>query len=283
MTNGAVILALNNHEIDYIKLAVYAAKRVNKFLDIPVTLITDNKKWCDKYYPDYKFDKIIEIKSDPYVKRNINDGAMSSKLIDWKNTNRHKVYDLTPYDKTLVLDADYIINSSTLKTAFKIDHDFQIYKNSYDISGWRSSYEFVRINPYSVPFYWATCFVFEKNVFTQSFFHLVEYIKSNWEYFKILYNINSKHHLFRNDHAFSIAINIMNGKTEGEFAVNLPGKMYYCRDTDVLIGIDDTKMSFLLQKEKYLGEYFLSQTSNLDIHVMNKMSLSRVLDGASNV
>jgi hypothetical protein len=75
----------------------------------------------------------------------------------------------------------------------------------------------------------------------------------------------------------------MNGKTEGEFATNLPGKMYFCRDTDILIDIDDTKMTFLLQKEKHLGEYFVSQTSNLDIHVMNKMSLSRVLDGGSNV
>ncbi len=283
MTNGAIIFALNNSDLDYIKLAVFAAKRVNKFLDIPVTLITDKKNWLETQYPDYKFDKVIEVKSESFSKRTLHDGAISFKTVDWKNTNRYRAYDLTPYDKTLVLDADFIINSSILKEAFNVDHDFQIYRNSYDISGWRKNQEFTRINPYSVPFYWATCFVFEKNVFTKSFFNLVEYIKNNWDYFKVLYSIDNKHSLFRNDHAFSIAINIMNGKTEGEFAANLPGKMYFSLDKDVLIDIDDTKMTFLLQKEKHHGEYFLSQTSSLDIHVMNKMSLSRVLDGGNLV
>lgn len=279
MNNGAVIFALNNKDVDYIKLSVFSAKRINNYLDLPVTLITDNKNWLDKNFSDYKFDKVIEIKSEPYSTRVLHDGAMSSKTIDWKNTTRYKAFDLTPYNRTLVIDSDYIINSSNLKTAFLNDHDFQIYRNSYDLSGWRNLDEFKRLNQYSVPFYWATAFVFEKNVFTESFFMLVDYIKNNWNYFKILYSIDPRYSVFRNDYAFSIAINIMNGKTNGEFATELPGKMIYSMDKDLLVNIKDDKMTFLLQKEKRLGEYFLSKTQGLDVHVMNKLSLSRFLDG----
>ena len=42
MTHGAVIFALNNGGIDYVKLAVFAAERVRKYLQVPVSIITDS-------------------------------------------------------------------------------------------------------------------------------------------------------------------------------------------------------------------------------------------------
>ena len=106
-------------------------------------------------------------------------------------------------------------------------------------------------------------------------------IKTNWNYFKLLYSINS--HLYRNDIAFSIAIHIMNGKTDGTFAVKLPGKMSYILDKDILVSTDIDKMKFLVEKENYLGEYTLVKTTGIDVHVMNKSSLSRYIDGGSGV
>lgn len=75
----------------------------------------------------------------------------------------------------------------------------------------------------------------------------------------------------------------MNGKTNGEFAVPLPGSMNYTIDRDVLISMDGSKMKFLIEKEKHLGEYLLAKTNSLDVHVMNKMSLARYIDGGSGV
>jgi hypothetical protein len=282
MTQGAVIFAQNNLTVDYIKLAIFAARRVVKHLDIPVSLITDSKEWVLKTYPDHPFDQIIEI---PYVestqKKKFRDGSLSSKLLDWKNLSRNQVYDLTPYDTTLVLDSDYILNSSVLKIAFDRDYDLQIYRNSFDLALDRSTEEFERINQYSVPFYWATVFVFRKNTITQAFFDLVAYIRANWNYFKILYSIDSV--VFRNDFAFSIAIHIMNGKTNGEFAVELPGTMTYISDRDLLVSAEDTKMQFLVEKKDHLGEYLAAKTVDIDVHVMNKLSLSRYIDGGSGV
>ena len=282
MTVGAIIIAQNNSIIDYTKLAVYAASMVEEFLDIPVSLITDNKDWLEISHPTHNFEHVIEIPYEESTQqRSFRDGSLSSKKLEWRNLSRNMVYDLSPYDTTLVLDSDYIINSDNLKNALSLDYDFQIYKHSTDLVEWRGTKEFERINEYSIPFYWATVFIFKKSMIMRSFFDLIEYIKINWNYFRALYSIESS--LYRNDYAFSIAIHIMNGKLDGDFAVELPGSMIFCSDKDILIEKDGDKMKFLLEKEDFVGEYIVSKTEGLDIHVMNKLSLTRFIDGGNGV
>jgi hypothetical protein len=277
MTTGAVIFAQNNDTVDYVKLAVFASRRIQKFLDIPVSIITDSRGWLEQSYPDHGFDKIIDAEiSNKYYRKRFHDGSLASKTSEWKNLSRTTVYDLTPYDKTLVIDSDYIINSDILRSALNKDEDLQLYRKSLDLAGWRENKQFQRINEFSIPFYWATTFIFKKNNVTESFFSLIKYIKENWNYYTALYNIESI--LYRNDYAFSIAIHIMNGNQEGYFAQELPGTMVYTTDKDLLIGIDDTKLKFLVEKQNHLGEYIVSTTTRLDVHVMNKISLSRCLD-----
>lgn len=281
MTTGAVIFAHNNSEIDYTKLAVFSASRVKQFLNIPITIITDNQEWLESNYPNHPFENVIVVDLPKANRKTFYDGTLSSFNSDWRNFSRSSVYNLSPYDTTLVIDSDYLINSNFLKSALEQDVDFQIYRKSFDLSGWRSTSYFNRINPYSVPFYWATVFVFRKNIVMESFFKLVSYIKENWDYFKVLYSIDS--HIFRNDHAFSIAIHIMNGKTNGEFAVELPGSMIYCTDRDYVVSLTNDELSLLVEKEKYPGEYILAKTKGLDVHILNKMSLSRLIDGGTGV
>jgi hypothetical protein len=248
-----------------------------------VSIITDSPGWLEKQYPDHVFDQIITLSENVYAnqKKTFYDGSLSVKTLEWKNFSRSQVIDLTPYDRTLVIDSDFIINSSVLKSALDNDYDFQIYQNSMDLADYRPVEEFKRISQWSIPFYWATVFIFNKNTITQSFFDLVSYIKSEWLYFRTLYGITST--TFRNDFAFSIAIHIMNGKTNGGFAIELPGKMIYSMDKDVLINLEDNIMRFLIQKKNFPGEYNLLKTTGLDVHVMNKMSLSRYIDGGSGV
>jgi hypothetical protein len=282
MTTGAILFAQNNSTVDYIKLAVFAASRVIDYLDIPVSIITDNRQWLIDHYPNHPFDQIIEIELDTTPQQKyFHDGTLASHKLDWKNKSRSSVYDLTPYDRTLVIDSDYIISSAVLKTALVNEHDFQIYGKSFDLASWRPTLEFVRINQYSIPFYWATVFIFNKNAITQCFFDLIAYIRHNWLYFRNLYSIESS--VFRNDFAFSIAIHIMNGKSNGEFAVELPGTMSYSIDKDILVDIANDKLHVLLEKQNHPGEYILSKIQGVDLHVMNKLSLSRYIDGGSGV
>jgi len=283
MNTGAVIFAQNNAQVDYIKLAIFSAKQVIKHLEIPVTLITDNPDWLNTTYPDDVgiFDKIIVINGYESQSKKFYDGSLTSKKFEWKNFTRSQVYELTPYDKTLVLDSDYIINSNVLKPALSSNYDLQIYRNSFDLAGWRNTESFTVLNQYSVPFYWATVFVFEKNPVTEAFFTLVAHIKNNWEYYRVLHSIDTQ--IFRNDFALSIAIHTMNGNTDGSFAVELPGTMTYATDRDFLVAKKDNKMQLLVEKENHHGEYTLVKTTGIDVHVMNKYSLSRFIDGGSGV
>jgi hypothetical protein len=277
MTHGALIFAHNNSAVDYISLAVFCANQIKKHLGIPVSLVTDIA------YVDLEktFDKVITIDNVGTQTKKFFDGTMSSKNLEWRNFSRYQAYELTPYDKTLVVDSDYIINSSVLKGAFLNDHSFQIYQHSFDLAGWRDTSSFERLNQYSIPFYWATAFVFTKDKVNESFFTLIQHIKENWAYYKLLYSIETK--AFRNDFAFSIAIHIMNSQIDADFAMPLPGNMTYILDRDFLVKLAEDKMQFLVEKEGHHGEYTLAKTTGLDVHVMNKESLLRVINGGQGV
>jgi hypothetical protein len=59
--------------------------------------------------------------------------------------------------------------------------------------------------------------------------------------------------------------------------------MTYSADTDILVTANDNNMQFLVEKKNYPGEYLVAKTSGLDVHVMNKYSLLRFIDGGNGV
>lgn len=282
MTVGAVIFAQNNSAIDYVKMAAFSAKRIKEYLQIPVSVITNSKDWLLQSHPDHVFDKIIDISDSPNTNyKRFNDGSLSSRILEWKNYDRSSVFELSPYEITLVIDSDYIVNSNFLLQNLYKDADLQLFKQSIDVASWREIDEYKNINPYSIDFYWATVFIFQKNKLTKAFFDLVTYIKLNWNYFVTLYGITSP--IYRNDFAFSIAIHIMNGSMQGDFVDVIPGSMFYTTDRDILVSIKEDAMQFLVEKQGFLGEYTSAKTKGTDVHVMNKASLNRFIDGGTGV
>ena len=278
MNKGAFLVARNNGHVDYVKQAVFLARRIKKYLDIPVTVATDSAEYLESQFGTDDFDKIIKL---DFIKDEINqryyfDGTLTKKTASFKNANRANVYDLSPYDETLLLDTDYIISNDLLKSAFTLNSNFLIYKKSDDIAKVRDEQEFDKINDTSVDFYWATVVFFRKTETNRIFFDLVKHIEQEWNHYRRVYQITSS--LFRNDFAFSIAIHIMNGFEPGDFAGQLPGSMMYTTDKDVLYKLQDDEMMFLVEKKDYLGEYTALKTKGQTIHVMNKISLNRIID-----
>jgi len=276
MTKGVLLFAQNNSSVDYTKMAVYAASRVKKFLNVPVTVVTNDVNQLSKNDILKVVDSVIEVLDDsPYTKF-FYDGADSSVNLQWNNTTRSNAYTLTPYDETLVIDVDYIINSNILSYCWEQPQDFLIYKDSFDLAQWRDQREFQTVSEYSIPFYWATTFWFRKSQFAESFFDLVSYIKANWSYYKSVYQIHSTN--FRNDYGFSIALHLLAGLDTDYLVGHLPSKMYYITDRDFLTSVNDQEMNFLIEKEGTLNEYIHTKTHGLDVHVMNKFSLLRAIE-----
>ena len=278
MSKGAFLIARNNGHIDYVKQAVFLARRIKQYLNIPVSVATDSVDYLESTFGTDVFDKIIglEYSIEKSNSRYFFDGALSKKTASFKNSNRANAYDLSPYDETLLLDTDYVISNSLLSSVFDSNSDFLIYKRSSDVAKVRDESEFDKISDTSIDFYWATVVFFRKTETNEIFFDLVKHIEQEWNHYRRVYQITSS--LFRNDFAFSIAIHIMNGFQSGDFAQQLPGKMLYTTDKDVLSQLHDDKMMFLVEKKDYLGEYTAIKTSGQTIHVMNKISLNRIID-----
>ena len=53
MTQGVLLFALNNLEVDYIKQAVFCAKKIKEHLKLPVALVTDNSIMYKKVRSEY--------------------------------------------------------------------------------------------------------------------------------------------------------------------------------------------------------------------------------------
>jgi|TARA_B110000977_G_scaffold201274_1_gene295102 hypothetical protein len=277
MSKGAFLIARNNGHIDYVKQAVFLAKRIKQYLNIPVAIATDSMEYLKSEFGDADFDKVIPL--DQTTDTNMRyffDGALYKKTASFKNANRANVYSLSPYDETLLLDTDYIISNDMLKSVFESTSDFLIYKKSNDVAKVRDEREFNKISDTSIDFYWATVVYFKKTDTNEIFFNLIKHIEQEWNHYRRVYQITSG--LFRNDFAFSIAIHIMNGFQTGGFARQLPGSMLYTTDKDMLWQLKGDEMMFLVEKKDYLGEYTALKTQGQTIHVMNKISLNRIID-----
>ena len=129
MTNGVLLFAHNNEQIDYVAQACFLAKRVKQYLNLPTSLVTDDVERVKKFYKgDEVFDKIIASEIKRKNRKTYNDGTLSKKVLEFKNYNRSDAYDISPYDKTLVMDTDYIVSNDLFAKAFESNHDLMMYR-----------------------------------------------------------------------------------------------------------------------------------------------------------
>jgi hypothetical protein len=276
--DGVVLIARNNGKFDYVKQAVYLAERIKKYLNLPTSIITDSPKYLKSQFSSKIFDKIISVDYtvDNNNKRSF-DGSLYNTTIDFKNSQRSKAYQLSPYEKTLLMDTDYIICNDHLLKCFSSNADLMMFKKSIDLAGYRETAEFNRVSDFGIEFYWATVVYFTKCEQNEIFFNLIDHIKENWHFYQKRYFINES--LFRNDYAFSIAAHIMNGFSyDNRFVSEIPVQHFYTLDRDILHSINGSSMTFLIQKEDHLGEYTLASTKDINVHVMNKFSLQRIIN-----
>lgn len=274
MSKGVLLFAKKNKALDYVKQAIYCAERVKKYLDVPVAIATD---MTDDKRIDF-FDHVIELQpSISENNRKFRDGNFATKLSNFNNADRYFAYDLSPFDETIVMDTDFILSNDSLKNCFGSNQNLMMYSNAVDLCPWRNLTEFDRVTDTSIKFYWATVVYFKKCEQTQCFFDLVKHVRENYTHYKSLYQIISP--LYRNDFAFSIAAHTLNGFTDDLKIASLPGKKYFITDRDVLDNVDGDKMTILVEKQNHIGEYTALKTNKQNVHVMNKISLERVIDG----
>jgi hypothetical protein len=282
-SKGAVLIAKNNGELDYVKQSVFLAKRIKKYLNIPVSVITDSADYLKNSFDSTVFDQIIPIEyTNDYNNRRYYDGTLYNTIGSFKNSQRSIVYHLSPYDETILMDTDYIVCNDKLNRCFSTNSDLMLFKKSVDLSIDRNTDEFLKVSDTSIDFYWATVVYFKKSNKNEIFFNLIDHIQENWSFYQKRYYINES--MFRNDYAFSIAVHMLNGfELNNSVVTEIPTTHYYIIDKDLLSDIQGDCMKFLIQKKDYLGEYTLAKTKGLNVHVMNKFSLERVINKETEI
>lgn len=275
------MIAHNNPEIDYGQMALVNALMIKKNMGVPVCLVTDEGTigWLKQNHPEeligYAFDYIKTIEVDPDVNLKIfKDSIHMSKKLQYNNKSRISAYELSPFDETLLIDTDYLIQSDSLNNVWGSPNELMINKHIDAFGSEDYFFDSKQLTNTGIVQYWATVLYFRKGKFAELFFDLCQHIKENYSFYKFTYGFSGL--LYRNDFVVSIALHILNGFEEtNDFDLPNP-TLLFTTDLDVLMGTPKVnELVFLIEKPKETGNYFAVNCRNTNVHVMNKYSINR--------
>lgn len=252
MTRGVVIFATNNGGYDYESLARWSESRIQRHLGLPVTIISQP--------------------SDAMSQRWFDDLGTT---VPWYNRNRSDAYDLSPYDETLVLDADYVVCSDQLKMLFDGNQDFLAMGTAYDVTGLNDFSSLNYFGRQRMPVSWATVMFFRRSELAQGIFSAMKMVRENWNHYRSLYQFERT--LYRNDYALSIAQNIIYGHSATWPTV--PWSLATVEPRHRLLKMDEDKFSVgFVNAQSKSQRVFLQGT---DFHAMCKQDLGDIVAGTS--
>lgn len=261
MTTGALIFAYNNEQIDYVALAAWTAKNIRRHLNIPVALVTDQPT-------DLYFEQVIICESSGHNTRWFDD---YNTTVTWHNNTRANAYELSPWNQTLVLDADYIVASNQLNTVLSSSQNFLAHRWAYDITNLKDFEDLNYFGNNAMPMWWATVMMFKRSHQAQLIFETMKMVRDNWTHYRNIYK-NSRT-TYRNDHALSIALGVVNGHTLNH--AGIPWRLASLVPEHKLkqIDTDHYRVEFLTpdQKLKWI------ELKNQDFHAMGKQQLGEIV------
>lgn len=270
MTRGVLMYAFNNDQIDYVRMARINARQIKHHMGCDVTLVTDT----DITHPDIN---VIRVNySGPTNTRLYHNTIHETTQLDFRNANRVDAYDISPYDETLLLDADLLVLGDTLNLCWGNVEPLMINHNYQDVHSQRKMNDLRRLHPLGIDMYWATQIYFRKDPTAQVYFRLCQHVKQNYSYYKSLYRWPGN--LFRNDFVFSVAAHMFMGFTDHKLP-RLPVELYNTFDVDdVHQCVDHSRIILRLQSLNNNQQFVLADWSHNNIHIMNKWALTRVCD-----
>lgn len=259
MSKGALLFAFNNEKFNYFEMAQFTAKRINHFLNLPVTVITDSESISKN--KSVNFDKIICVEPDKSNER---------EYSVWINKGRYQAFDLSPYDETLLLDVDYVVNSTNLLRIFSFYDDFACHNSTSFLMNKNVPQE--KLSPLSFVTLWATVIAFKKTPRVKQIFDCLQMIQNNYKHYGNLHGFLDA--VFRNDHALTLAVSLANGHFLPKTDIIPWNLTHIGKNTKVYAKSDkefNTQYTITYDnwsKIKIKKEYM--EIKDIDFHIMNK-------------
>lgn len=251
MTRGVVLFAHNTATTDYYQMAVRTAKRVNEYLDLPVTIITGSDSVTAS---DYTFDRTFFVEADEtnFRHRQV-----------WKNKGRYQAYALSPYDETILLDTDYLINSQTLLKTFDLPSDIVCHKNTTWLFGDEPQEQ---LSDSTVQSLWATVVRFNRSSRVQQTFEMLQMVQENYEHYANIYKFMP--YMYRNDYALTIALKTVNGHLEHREDY-IPWDLVHVSKKVKAVKESETQYALLFENPTTKKHQYI-RVRDIDFHMLNK-------------
>lgn len=275
------MFAHNNEKIDYFTIAYINALMVRRHLNVGSTIVVDQHTYdhaCSMYTQE-QLSQIENIVFDDstYDKnsRIYRNAGQDTETLDFRNRNRSKAYDLSPYEETLLIDGDYLIQSDSLSHVWDSVHSVMINHRTQETNREQKAYDKF-IGEFGIRMYWATVVYFKKDLEAKSFFECVKDVSDRYTYYNLLYCFPNN--MYRNDWAFSIAVHKMSDYTDGVFPELPCPVLQKCFDRDDIVDVNQDSIVCLLQSVRNADKYSLTRVTDTDIHIMNKYSILKHKD-----
>lgn len=235
-SKGVLIFASNNETIDYHYLAERAARQVERHLDVPV--------------------EIVDVRGGDQK-----DGST------WHNHSRYTAWELSPFDQTLVMDADYLVFSDRLASLWDNPNGFLIGRGAYDMMGMDELAGDKWLGHSKMPMRWATLMWFDRSDYAGHVFQVVEMLRENWSYYSALFGFRMKP--WRNDYAFTVALHLL-----GAYGTSSQRLIPWSIPTLTKAGrVAEIREDGVLYSWSREGKSFQEFSGPQDVHVLNKESL----------
>jgi hypothetical protein len=265
LSKGALIFAFNNEHMDYIAMAAWSAQNIQKHLNLPVAIVTDDPEKAAKY----DFDHIITSKPDSGGTRYFVD---YKQTVTWYNAGRATAYELSPFEQTLLLDADYVVASDTLLQVMEMPQQFVAFDRSLDPAEESEADPMLTKfgNPH-MPMWWATVMMFRRGNLSQYIFDSMQMVRANWQHYRHLFNIVEG--TYRNDYALSIALGILAGHEQSVHAIPWPMINVMPNQSLKKLAADQYQIDWTTTDNRSRSIMF----GGVDFHAMGKKHLEKVI------
>lgn len=284
--NGICVFAYNNTQLDYVKFASVISKYAKKYMkNNKFALITDKgtENWMQTTLSkeDIKrcFDHIIvtdvEKKHNPRVHH---DSPWTEFTAQFINNNKDSVFNLSPFERTLLVDVDFVIQNDFYDYIFETDIGLAMHRTAEYIGGELPYHDEMVLNSAGINHWWSTVVYFDQSEETKMFFDIWCHVKENWEYYSLLYHFPPA--LFRTDFCVSIACHMLNGFTNELFVHDFKGKPLIHMDQKDDIAKLNSLNDFVFLKHNRAEQWknYLVREVDSNIHLMNKRALDRHIE-----
>ena len=281
--NGICMFCYNNQQLDYLKFALLAARYAKRSMDnIDVTLITDDGTvtWMEQSHDQELIDKtfdqvLIKPVEHEHNPRKHMDSPWTEFNAQFTNSNKHMVYEYTPYERTLLIDTDYLITNNFYNYIFNTDEPIALHRYAQYIGNEVPYRNEIHLNDSGINHWWSTIIYFDQSEESKLFFDIWTHVKDHWEYYSLLYQYPRQ--LFRTDFCVSIACQMMNGFNNDNFIHDFCATPLLNMDQKDDIAEINTLNDYVFLKHNRREQWknILCRYTDTNLHIMNKRALDR--------